>query len=360
MDKRAARQGFSLALALFALGVLWACVPQAPHGSAQAATSAVRPGPNDRLTAWIADWDLARGLAEWRAHPQRFDSVRIFAAYFDDRDHAALSPAWVAALGGDVRSVFGQTPAYLTVVNDIATPTGKGNKLKDPELVRRLVASPQARAAHIDELLRLAERHHFAGIEIDYENVAAPTWPDFSVFIAELYAAASPRGLAVSVVLQPQRRYLAAPLPSGPAYVLMGYNLFGSHSGPGPKATPAFLAEQAKALRAIGLLETTALALATGGFDWTDGKAAKQLTETEAVALVAQTRAASTRSDPDGYMVSRYRDTSGKDHEVWHADAATFATLWQAAQSSGFTRLAVWRLGGNTPALFDWLATHKH
>ena len=359
MDKRATCQGFSLALALVAACLLWACVGGTPQASAQA-TAAARLGPNDRLTAWIADWDLARGLAEWRSHRQLFDSVRVFAAYFDERDHAALSPAWVAALGSDVRTVFGQTPAYLTVVNDIATPTGKGNKLKDPELVRRLLATPQARAAHIDELIRLALRHRFAGLEIDYENVAAPTWPDFCVFIADLSAAAAAQGLAVSVVLQPQRRYLAAPLPSGPAYVLMGYNLFGAHSGPGPKATPAFLAQQARALQAIGLLNDTALALATGGFDWTDGKAAKQLTESEAVSLLAQKGSQPERSDPDGYLVTRYPDATGKDHEVWHADAATFDTLWRAAQSAGFTRLAVWRLGGNTPALFQWLATLKH
>ena len=59
-------------------------------------------------------------------------------------------------------------------------------------------------------------------------------------------------------------------------------------------------------------------------------------------------------------MRRSYRDPAGKEHEVWHADAATFDTLWRAAQSAGFTRLAVWRLGGNTPALFQWLATLKH
>ncbi|MHC1790476.1 glycoside hydrolase family 18 protein [Solidesulfovibrio sp.] len=356
MDKRAARQGFSLASALLAACLIWAGL----QGTAQAAEPAARLGPNDRITAWIADWDLARGLAEWRAHRQLFDSVRVFAAYFDESDRPALSPAWAAALGSDVKTVFGPTPAYLTVVNDVTTPTGRGNKLKDPELVRRLVSTPKARAAHIEDLVRLAGRCRFAGIEIDYENVAAPVWPDFSLFVAELYAAASAKGLAVSVVLQPQRRYLAAPLPGGPAYVLMGYNLFGSHSGPGPKATPAFLAEQARSLEAIGLLDATALALATGGFDWTEGKSARQLNETEAAILLAQQGVRPERSALDGYLVTRYRDATGKGHEVWHADAATFDTLWRAARAAGFTRLAVWRLGGNAPALFDWLATLKH
>lgn len=367
MEKRALRQGFALALALVAAAcLLWACVPPAPtsaqvEGGRPSAPGAVpRLAGNDRLSAWIADWDLTRGLAEWRAHPGLFSSVRVFAAYFDERDHPALSSAWASALGDDARSVFGSVPALLTVVNDVVGPNGKGNTLKDPELVRRLVSSPQARAGHVDELVRLAERYHFAGLEIDYENVSAAVWPEFSVFIAELYTAASARGLALSVLLQPQRRYLAAPLPTGPDYVLMGYNLFGSHTGPGPKATPKFLAEQARSLRAIGLLDATALALATGGFDWTEGKAAKQLVEAEAGGLIARMQLPSNRSALDGYLVSRYRDEAGKDHEVWHADADTFATLWQSARDAGFSRLAVWRLGGNAPALFDWLATLKH
>lgn len=367
MDKRVLRQGFPLALTLVAACLLWACVPPATTSAqeenrpaAPRTAPAVRLGGADHLSAWIADWDLAKGLAEWRANKSLFTSVRVFAAYFDEGAHPSLAPAWAAALGNDVKTVFGSVPALLTVVNDVVTPSGKGNKLKDPELVRRLVSSPQARAGHIDELIRLAERSRFAGLEIDYENVTAAVWPDFSVFVAELYAATTARGLALSVVLQPQRRYLAAPMPAGPDYVLMGYNLFGSHSGPGPKATPKFLAEQADSLRAIGLLDATSLALATGGFDWTEGKAANQLGEAEAADLIARKQLQSSRSDLDGYLVSRYRDEAGKNHEIWHADATTLATLWQAARTAGFSRLVLWRLGGNSPSLFPWLGTLKH
>ena len=367
-DKQALRQGrfLALALALVAAGLFWTCL--APLGAAAAAPEASRPaaqgsapaaglGGNDRLSAWIVDWDMARGLAEWRARPGLFTSVRVFAAVFDERGHPALSPAWAAAIGNDARILFGPTPAFLTVVNDVVAPAG--NTLKDPELARRLVSSPQARARHVAELVRLAEARHFAGLEIDYEEVPAAAWPDFSKFVAELYAATAARGLALSVVLQPQSRYLAVPMPDGPDYVLMGYDLFGSHSGPGPKAAPPFLAEQADSLRAIGLLGATALALAAGGFDWTEGKDAKPLDEAEAAGLIARKQLQPGRSAPDGSLVSRYRDAAGKNHEVWHADAATFARLWQAARADGFSRLVLWRLGGNSPALIDWLAARQ-
>lgn len=342
-----------LLLGVLLLTLLFALAGPARWGHAQ------RPRPARPLSAWIADWDLARGMAAWRAHPGLFDSIRIFAAYFDTQDQPVLAAPWVGLLGKDVRRVFGNTPVFLTVVNDLTTPTGKGNKLKDPELVRRLVSDPAARAAHIESLVALARQYGFHGLEIDYENVTAAVWPQFLLFIQALQQRTEREGLALSVLLQPQARYLGTPLPVGPAYVLMGYNLFGSHSGPGPKATPDFLTRQAAALAAIGALDATSLALATGGFDWTGPKAATQLDEQAATSLLARTRAVSERSDPDGYVVSRYRDASGVAHEVWHADPQTLATLWQAARDAGFSNLVLWRLGGNSPALFQWLATLK-
>jgi hypothetical protein len=323
-------------------------------------TAPARTADAADLSAWLADWDLARGMAEWRAHPGLFDSVRIFAAYFDEKDRPYLAPAWAALFGGDVRRVFGRTPVFLTVVNDWTTASGKNNRLKDPQLVRRLLADPATRAAHIDALIALARSNNFSGLEIDYENIEAAVWPQFLDFVAALFQRTRREGLTLAVLLQPQARYLGTPLPAGPHYVLMGYNLFGSHSGPGPKATPEFLAQQAQSLRAIGALDATALALATGGYDWTAPKVAAQLDETAADALLARTQAVSSRSATDGYLVSRYRDNKGVSHEVWHADAQTLATLWQAAHDAGFSRLVVWRLGGNAPALFNWLQTLKH
>ena len=309
------------------------------------------------LSAWIADWDMERGLREWRAHPGLFGSVRVFSAAFTERGGVELAPAWASLLGRDVTTVFGRVPVLLTVVNDVVSASGKNNKLKDPGIVAQNVATAEARSRHIAALLALAERSRFTGLEIDYENVAEDVWPQFLTFIRELWAKTQERGLTLAVVLQPQRRYLTMPLPSGPSYVLMGYNLFGSHSGPGPKATPAFLADQAASLRAIGALDATALALATGGFDWIGDKSVNQLDETAAADLIAAQKASSRRSEPDGYLVSRYRDAAGHNHEIWHADAVTFSRLWQSARASGFRSLIVWRLGGNSPALFSWLAT---
>ncbi|HWQ08089.1 MAG TPA: hypothetical protein VN436_03240, partial [Holophaga sp.] len=111
MAKFCRRQGLVLALALCCALALWACSQPAPK--ARAADAPAAPAGNAGLSAWIADWDLERGMAEWRAHPGLFDTVRVFAAYFDEKDAARLSPEWTALLGGDARKVFGATPAFL-------------------------------------------------------------------------------------------------------------------------------------------------------------------------------------------------------------------------------------------------------
>ena len=63
----------------------------------------------------------------------------------------------------------------------------------------RMLADPAARKRAIEQLLAYVERQHFAGISIDFENIAAKAQPNFQRFVAELYAALNPKGLTVSV-----------------------------------------------------------------------------------------------------------------------------------------------------------------
>ncbi|WP_052014712.1 hypothetical protein [Desulfovibrio sp. X2] len=314
--------------------------------------------PIDSLGAWSVDWDQRRGLDEISANPGLFDRISVFAAYFDGEGNLFLAPEWVRALSDPAappRSLG--VPLYLCVVND---RVAKGaEKRKDPALVNRFLGDPAARAEHVRQILALAEGRGFSGVELDYENVLEADWPRYLAFLPELRDALAARGLSLSVVLEPKRRYLGHALPQGIDYTVMGYNLFGSHSGPGPKATPTFLASLAASLRAIGGLDRCALALATGGFDWREGKAVKSLTESDAERLARSVGCSPGRDPESGYRTCSYDDAQGRRHEVWYADGATFATLWDAARTAGFRKLYVWRLGGNEPDLFTMLKGGK-
>ena len=57
----------------------------------------------------------------------------------------------------------------MTVVNDTRQADGKAT-LKDSNVVSRMLADPGARARHRRELVALAQRNGFTGIDVDYEK----------------------------------------------------------------------------------------------------------------------------------------------------------------------------------------------
>ena len=65
--------------------------------------------------------------------------------------------------------------------------------------VGRVLASQPARTRVIEQLLAYVERHNFAGISIDFENIPTKAQPDFQRFMAELYTVFHPKNLSVSV-----------------------------------------------------------------------------------------------------------------------------------------------------------------
>lgn len=337
--------------------VLLLCLLAFPAGCR---ASAVRyePAPIASLGVWVVDWDQKRGLEELAESPKLFDRVNVFAAYFDPEGEIFLDPKWATALSEPTAAIRAAgVPLYLTVVND---RIGKGvDKAKDPALINAMLADPVRRDAHIARLVAMARQYGFSGVDIDYEKVLESDWPAFLLFVADLRDALGAHGIALSVVLEPKSKYLQRPLPDGVEYTIMGYNLFGYHSGPGPKATPEFLAGLAARLKALGVLERTSLALATGGFDWQGGKVTKALTESDAQRLLHTAGVSPERDVTSGYQTATYSDGEGRKHEVWYADAATFATLWTAAHDAGFRKLHIWRLGGNDRMLFKTMQKGK-
>ena len=74
----------------------------------------------------------------------------------------------------------------MPLVNNWNGKEWEGDKLS------RMLADPAARKRTIDQLAAYVERQHFAGISIDFENIAAKAQPNFQRFVAELYAVLKP------------------------------------------------------------------------------------------------------------------------------------------------------------------------
>lgn len=301
--------------------------------------------------AWLPYWDAASALEEAAAVAPQLDRVCAFAATFNEADRPILSDdAAELLLNLQVAFAGTDTPVYLSVVNDTAA------EAKNTALLHRLLATDETISRHIDDLLLLVDSARVEALEIDYENLGgdAALWQRFTLFIQRLYAQLEADGVSLRVVLPWDAPQYAA-LPQGPEYTVMCYNLYGPHSGPGPKADFAFLDRIAQLYAEVP--GTVRMALATGGFDWSPS-GVESLTQQQAEALLNSQGVTPRRDEASGALTADYT-LRGASHTLWYADGLTLQ-LWQE-RLTGFDGIDLFRLGGNGPnALLSILSDEEN
>ncbi len=312
----------------------------------------IRAGENS--SAWVVEWDAAAGMREVASVGARLSSLQIFSANFRADDSLRYGEA-AQQVAASAHASPAADRVFVSVVNDVVNENGT-NILKDPELVSRLMATELSRSNHADELVALAVAGNFAGVEMDYEQVKNKDWWGYLDFCAALAQRLGALDKRLRVVIEPRRQFLNQPLPAGPEYSLMAYNLHGGHSAPGPKATPAFIQRLASYCRAGKNTPFPRLALATGGFVWHGAGAATGVTEATARSLAEEAGVEPRRDLYSQYLVFQFSSERYPDAEVWFADSQTLAHLRQAADEAGFTAIDIWRLGGNSNASLDVLS----
>lgn len=297
-----------------------------------------------RRSAWLTYWDLAAGAKDLARIGKKLDQLSYFGAYFAEDDTLFLPPA----LRDQKNELAAKQPGYetyLTFVNDKQNADGS-MVMKDTEVLRRVLADEAAMEKHIAEIVALTLQAGFDGIEIDYERI----WKEeevgrlFLTFADKLYAKARQNDLKLRLVLEPGTPFAAAAFPPGPEYVVMAYNLYGVHSGPGPKADKAFI--QKTAARMQALPGEKSLALSTGGCLWSDNGEKRFLTEAEAKTLAAVYEAEPVRDGESQCLVYSYQD-NGIAYQVWYADVKTLNYWLAVAREQGINNISLWRLGGN-------------
>ena len=311
--------------------------------------------PAKAAGAWVTEWDLDNGLRELNQHT--FRRVILFAASFNHEDKLVLPQSLTKLFQGTLSELTGPgQEVFLSVVNDRFDEDGK-TVLKDSGLISRLMASEASRQRHKQDLLALLAKAPFSGLEIDYERITMQDWPVLLAFAADVSRELSAKGKKLRFILEPRQKYLQASLPNGPQYVIMAYNLYGTHSGPGPKADPTFLKKLAD--WCSHLPEKPGIALASGGFAW-ESDNVHSLTEKEALSRLGSSVTTPKRDVGSNYLQFRLKEkdksieafpdaTRPPRTEIWFADGMTLASLAHKARSLGFSSIDLWRLGGNHP-----------
>jgi len=308
---------------------------------------ALRFDPPTQMQAWLVYFDAERGLDEVREHGDLFDRISLFAYELtpDGRPRPAPGVAQMIPRFLRLAEETGYSP-WVTVVNDVRFSRDSAI-LKDPYLVHDVIANPVRRGAHAIALAEEVESDGFAGLHLDYEQVFESDSLEFRSFVDELRHELERRGLGLEVVVEPSH----GPLPHhrSASVSIMGYDLYGSHSGPGPRATPEFVAGLKN--RAAGDADGAAgLAIAVGGFAW-DPDGGVRTIDWSATDSLESEAARSSRAEPSMVPNAEFPDGT----EVWFEDPESLRSKWEAASTAGFRRLLLWRLGGNDERLFSFL-----
>lgn len=302
-----------------------------------------------RYGAWLPYWEYDAAMEEMQTLAGRLDEVVAFAAVFDSSDHPLMLPDSSALLDGLRQTCAGTTSSvYLSVVNDVQTGQDTYDN-KSADLLRRLFADESAQSQHLEDLTSLMDTYALTGLELDYENLKSDKtlWKHYADFIKRIWTLCARDGVRLRVVL-PWDAPAYVTLPTGPEYSVMCYNLYGYHSGPGPKADIAFLKKTCAYYQP--LCATVRMAFATGGFDW-HGDQITALTQQQAEEQLSVAGAEASRDPGSGALTATYI-AEGETHTLWYADAQTLATWRDVCRESGFTSFDLFRLGGNN--LTDW------
>jgi len=219
----------------------------------------------------------------------------------------------------------------------------------------RMLANPAARARTIEQLTAYVEGHQFAGISIDFENIAAKAQPDFQRFMAELYAVMHPRNLSVSVNVPANDaafdyRRLAR---NANFLIVMAYDEHWNASPPGPISSLPWFASVLRQRQRDIPAEKMVVAIGNYAYDWQKGRPAEERTFEEAV-LIAKDSEGKIRLDPASLNPTfDYADDNDRIHHVWILDAVTAFNQLVAIRSLRPRGIALWRLGGEDPAVWQ-------
>lgn len=299
-------------------------------------------GHSPAFHGWIVYWDVSRGEKELLAIDKAktgvtYSGISYFGAYYDKKGQLFVPKEILS-------EVHVPGDRFLTIINDKINEDGS-TTLKDTAFVADILKSDEERRQRAKEILDLAQLDGYNGVEIDYERV----WKDetvrnnFVAFLAVLQKEANKRHIALRVILEPSVDYKMVTLPKGPLYVVMAYNLFGTHSGPGPKADYQFLRKIARNLDNVP--RPHGVALSTGGCYWDSNGVKKFIASTEAIRLAKKYNVEPQRDILSGALHFTYTDEAGVTVTIWYADEVTVQLWIKSLKPYQLDDVSIWRMG---------------
>ena len=226
------------------------------------------------------------------------------------------------------------------------------------ESVHRILTNTAKKERLINDIIRLLRQYHFAGVNVDLEELVETDDAPLVAFQKELYEKLHANNLLVTQDVIPfDDSYNFKALGKYNDYlILMAYDEFHDESKPGPICSQQWIQAALDKMDDQVPANKIILGMAGFGYDWTlkSKKNAATVTYQEALANARESGAVIDFDNNTYNLHYRYYDDANALHEVHFTDAATnfntlrFATEYQLAGT------VLWRLGSEDSRIWDF------
>ena len=318
----------------FAPLLLAACATMAPPE---------RPETRGELWGFTAPWD-PRSAQSVLAHQGALDAV---VTGWIALDSVTLQPVVLFRDTLTMRLRAGVHPMALVT-------TYQGTRFH-PETIRGLATDSALLGRVARDVAASAVRAGYRGIVLDMEGMTAADLPALLSVTGAIADSAHEHGLAPVAFALPATDTMAYPArPLLHALDLLVVMLYDQHwltSPPGPIAEPAWV-RRVLSIRVAeaGGAERLVAAFPTYGYQWRQDSATAVLSYDDASrlapGLVRDTASMTLHAE-------------GARWTIWASDAILLDSLVREARRAGVTRIALWRLGLEDPALWTRLTAAR-
>lgn len=313
--------------------------------------------------AWFAPWEDG-ALDSFRHHAA--DLTHVYPTWLE------LSTDGRGVLTKDYDPANNPTTAPLVQAaqaNGVRIVPVVGNAtdgLFDPQRIDKMLMEPNADTV-MDQLVSFVDLHHFAGLQIDFEQLTPAQITRLVPWLNRLHERLGAQGKELSIALEvgfedAQIQALAATVDYA---AIMAYDEHGENSLAGPIASADFVNRALDRFTRLVPANKLILGIGVYGYDWRVGtQAAESITNTTALTTAQGYRP----NDRPGDVIDfdpvalqptfTYRDDQGRMHEVWFQDAASVSNAMTMAQGRGLRGASLWALGEEDPT--SWKVFGKH
>jgi spore germination protein len=345
-------------LAIVLVGALIAAFTVLPR-------SAPAAPPERTVVASLPFWNISHGTATVLAH--RGDFTEVSPWMYGLTRTAAIDAQYLPSQAPAVNAAIGRLRgAGLAIVPTLANITA-GHWSYRP--VAAVLHHPARMEQQVAAIVALVRQHHYAGIDLDYENLRAGDARAFTAFVTALASALHAHGKVLSVAVFAKttnagsgqvnraQNYAAIGRVSDQVRV-MAYDYHWASSPPGPVAPIGWVRRVIRYAKEKIPAHKVILGIPLYGYDWSAGRGVA-VSWLRAFQLATRYHARARYDTASQEAWFGYR-ASGRRHVVWFENQASSRAKFGAAAGSGVGGVFLWMFGYEDTGTWSGLGQSFH